>query len=264
MAGLLTIPDDFNVLLKKYGIKTYNNYKLPKNYNDLSPLEKNAENCKVNDSKLIITKKEYILGNYIKDLNDNINKDSNNNFISLKLLFIYNYLQNKSINDFEDDFIVNDIVDNYIEIDLLKCELKYYYKDLLQNYNSYCILKDYIDNRFGNNDNVKYDKLDFINYNNLEFDELVFFLKNIKMELMDYREMFELILTISTTDKQKFYNLYSKYELDDIFSNIELYNIYPYEINNDKQEQIVNDNYTDDEYEYSSSEDEVLDDDFDL
>jgi hypothetical protein len=288
MSGLLTLPSNFNEIMQKFHIKPYKVYNYPANYFELKPMEKIAEICKVKDSKFMIDNNpEYVLGNYVKELMDLYNKADPDNesdrFVYLKLLFIYKHLQSKVISSIEalatDDILEDITVDKYthvdFEIDLLHNGLKDEYKDLLQNYHNYCILKDYIDNRFGNNETAKYDRLNFNNYSRLKLDEMVFFLKNIKMEMMDFREMFELILSISSLDKQKFYRLEAKYQLGFMFRYLELYNIHPHAIycSKEKKRQLLYEKYMDssdeeEDYYYSSSDNDDMEqggeDDFEL
>lgn len=286
MSGLLTIPSNFDELLQRFGVRPYTVYTYPANFNELKPMQKMAEICRVKDSIFIINNNpEYILGNYIKELRELYNSgdpyNDNDRLVSLKLLFIYKHLQSKTIQSnaiIDSDDIFADVVDNYtnddFDIDLLYCELKNEYRDLLQNYHNYCILKDYIDKQFGNNESAKYDRLNFNSYSRLELDELVFFLKNIEMEMMDFREMFELILTISTLDKQKYYRSGAKYQLGNIFRYMELYNIHPHAVyySREKKKQLLYEYYTDsseeDEYNYLSSDNDSLaqdcEDDFEL
>jgi hypothetical protein len=242
------IPSDFNSLVKSFGIIKYIPYELPDNFNKLSSKDKVIKLCLYKDNQKILKNSgNYLLGNYIEKLR-NLNKSLDETtkeakLVSLKLLFIYEYFKSKNIDD--------DINDDFeIEWNLINCGLREYFEDLLQNYNNYCILKDYIDNKYY----VEDYKLNFVNYEELDYKNLTIFLSNIELGFMDYKKLLEIIIN-NCEEEQK----YDEYELNKVLYELKLYNIYPYPYYTEKN---INDedNSDIDEIIYSSSDSE---DDFD-
>jgi hypothetical protein len=273
------IPSDFNNLIKLFGITSYEPYVLPSNFNKLDNKDKIAALCSYNDSQTILKNSgKYSLGNYITELQNLYNTLDNTEearLISLKLLLIYEYFQSKNTPHFfntEDSFIdysKDEDADSFIiDYNLICTDLKYEYEDLIQNYNNYCILKDYIDNRFGKYEDFKNDKLNFVSYEDLDYTNLTIFLKIVESGVMNYRKLLSLIIENSSDDKKELYNKYEN-EIFKILDDLKLYNIYPYSFYSKKKDKnnknnynyICVDNSDSEEVVYSSSDSEDEKDD---
>lgn len=249
MSSILCIPsnlekirDILNLYPKKY-------YELSENFTELPLNERMKELCKRKDSYSEKILPNNYLGKYIDELLYKYKKAVHyqhkdyNKLLSLKIVFLYDYLNNKitkqqslaydldiNVNpDAYNDLYSNIPDDEFIDIDLEHTGLRKKYYILQENYANYCIIKEYIDKHYLSD--YKHG-LNFVNYKDLDYFGMINFLRIVEYDLVDYKKFCENIINYCGNNEKKdlFMDSYDNRNkhLEHLLNELQSYNDNPY------------------------------------
>lgn len=278
MNSMLCIPRNLYKVVEELNLYPKVYYELPSNFDNLTFKERMKELCKRTSSLMEEKLPRHILGEYIQKLISDYkvavyeNNDENNNLLSLKLLFIYNYLNKKITKftnlSFEDD--ENEYFDKlfcnldeytFTGMDLYSNNLNKNYNLIKQNYANYCIIKDYIDKYYTSlSDN---NKMNFVNYSSLDYIHLVNFLKVLTPGITNYKLLVEDIIQNSFSNEVRMlYNdRYNKknLQLNNLLIQLKEYNNNPHKYLSKykKQQKRIEDKLINNLKDYDTSDSEV-------
>jgi hypothetical protein len=291
MSSMLCIPSNLEKvrdILKLYPKKYYD---LPQNFADLPLNERMKELCKRKDSYSEKILPNNYLGKYIDELLYKYKKAVHyqhkdyNKLLSLKIVFLYDYLNNKITKQQSIEYDLNcninpdaynvlniDIPDDeFIDIDLENSGLRKKYYILQENYANYCIIKDYIDKYYLSNTK---NSLNFDNYKDLDYFGMINFLRIVEYDLVDYNKICENIINYCGNKKKKelFMDSYDirNIQLEDLLGELQSYNDNPYSYFNKckKQEEemlmVLQNNYdndTESEFDEETDNDDQVNND---